>query len=246
MYFIVEMFFQIIYIHNGINMSDNKHATMCEPKRIPMLDPANLKESLARELHDDLSQYITTISMYISGIQSSNKIQTTHQFADAMKSITFEMRNNLKLLLTSLRSINDSSCYTLHAYKHNINDLINKWHALNPSIVLSTSITIPDHFDINCLSHCYQIISEALTNITRHANAKNVSVRTCLDNGTFKLKIIDDGIGFNLEHTKLTNFGLLGMTERAYIMGALINIHSKRFHGTSIEVSLPLNEVEHE
>jgi len=88
---------------------------------------------------------------------------------------------------------------------------------------------------------CYRIAQEAMTNILRHANAKNATVELRESNGMLAFSITDDGIGFNFEQSKLrASLGLLGMKERAVVSGGSLEVISQPAKGTTILVRLPL------
>ena len=91
----------------------------------------------------------------------------------------------------------------------------------------------------------YRIVQECLTNISRHAKAKHVSI---LIHYQFKNKsnrfidiiIHDDGIGFSKSHRD--GFGLLGIKERIYEMHGKMNVESKPKLGTRLTIQLPLQK----
>ncbi len=91
----------------------------------------------------------------------------------------------------------------------------------------------------------YRILQEALNNITRHASAKSVEVSALFEPGTFRLRIVDDGRGFALSErvsdlAAVGHYGLMGMQERADLIGANLSIQSMPGRGTTVEVRLPL------
>lgn len=91
--------------------------------------------------------------------------------------------------------------------------------------------------------HLFRIVQEACENSIRHANAKSIFIYGSLTPEKVDLNIQDDGNGFDAD-TKLEfdnllsnhHFGLSGMTERAYLIGALIKIHSSQYTGTRIHL----------
>jgi signal transduction histidine kinase len=88
----------------------------------------------------------------------------------------------------------------------------------------------------------YRITQEALTNIAKHANAGRVSVIVTRDNDWVSLIIEDDGVGFDV--ARLTSdhgrpWGLIGMRERATLIGGSLDIESTRDAGTSVAARIP-------
>jgi signal transduction histidine kinase len=88
-----------------------------------------------------------------------------------------------------------------------------------------------------------RIMQEALTNIDRHARAQRVEVVWAVHAGNFELTIRDDGSGFQPgSGVRDSAYGLVGMRERADVIGALLAIDSAPGHGTTIRVTAGLPE----
>jgi len=91
----------------------------------------------------------------------------------------------------------------------------------------------------------YRIFQEALKNVERHAQARNVSVRLKRMGAFVRLVIHDDGVGFDPDKSPLGRrrkggLGLLGMRERAVCAGGTVTINSVRPTGTEVDVRVPL------
>jgi len=84
----------------------------------------------------------------------------------------------------------------------------------------------------------YRVVQEALNNAQRHAHAKNVVVELAQAAGAIRVKIVDDGSGFDAKRTR--GMGLLGMEERVKRLGGRITVASQPGAGTTIEAELPL------
>lgn len=205
-----------------------------------------IQENLARDLHDDLSQYITTLSLYITGILSSKNLESAQNYASEMKAINSEMNFSLKRLLANLRSKNCLNNFPPIVSKEDYLNLLKNWEKLNSSTLLEYRIDIPSHLDTLKLSQCYQILKEALVNISRHAHAKQVSVHIANNISSLQIQISDDGLGFKTTNLDEYKFGLLGMRERAKLIGGVITLSSVPNHGTTIHLHVPLEMILHE
>ena len=88
----------------------------------------------------------------------------------------------------------------------------------------------------------FRITQEALTNIIRHAEAKNVKIQVKFSNSNISLKVCDDGKGIkkNNKPAQEKTFGMFGMQERAAMLGGEMKIVSQPNKGTTINLSLPL------
>jgi len=83
----------------------------------------------------------------------------------------------------------------------------------------------------------YRILQEALANITKHANCKQVTINLLQQGSTFSLEVKDYGVGFDTEQTHFdTHYGILGMMERAQFLNADLTIRSKPNEGTVIKL----------
>jgi two-component system sensor histidine kinase DegS len=88
----------------------------------------------------------------------------------------------------------------------------------------------------------YRIAQEALHNVERHAAARMVKVIVTLAVEILEIEVIDDGIGFDMHQTQLESktLGLLGMRERAQLLGGSLSVHSKPNFGTGVRAELPV------
>ncbi|MFM0092820.1 PAS domain S-box protein [Paraburkholderia sediminicola] len=89
----------------------------------------------------------------------------------------------------------------------------------------------------------FRVVQEALTNITRHADAKQVSIALEQRGCHYLLEVRDDGRGFDPVEIRKKSFGLAGMKERVLMLGGEIDIASSPDHGTSIKVRVPIRQV---
>ncbi len=91
---------------------------------------------------------------------------------------------------------------------------------------------------------CYRIVEEALSNVLRHSNASEVSVRMRQSRSVLNLTIQDDGMGFDLEEVlahRHRGSGLLVMELHAELLSGAFTLFSAKETGTTIKVSVPLN-----
>ena len=86
----------------------------------------------------------------------------------------------------------------------------------------------------------YRMAQEALANVHRHARARQVFVRLETTPHIVKLSVEDDGQGFEAENSFSGRYGLVGMNERANLLGGAFCVRSAPGEGTRIEVSIPL------
>jgi signal transduction histidine kinase len=87
----------------------------------------------------------------------------------------------------------------------------------------------------------YYVVSEALTNMTKHAEASQAQVRVEQHDSTLRLCVGDDGVG-GAEPQR--GSGLLGLRDRVEALGGSIDVTSPVGHGTVIQVSLPIERTD--
>ncbi|MEM6995536.1 MAG: ATP-binding protein [Myxococcota bacterium] len=89
----------------------------------------------------------------------------------------------------------------------------------------------------------YRLVQEALTNITRYAEATEVAVRVYFDDGAMHVVVTDDGRGFDPDDVVIgRSRGLVGMRERAELLGGRLELQSAPGQGTTVRAMLPLSQ----
>ena len=90
----------------------------------------------------------------------------------------------------------------------------------------------------------FRVAQEALTNVTRHAQAQHVRIRIQKQNDLVRLEVNDDGRSFSVERTLSSpsnkRLGLIGMRERMEMVGGTLAVVSTRGHGTRITAEMPM------
>jgi PAS domain S-box-containing protein len=197
---------------------------------------------LARELHDEIGQALTAASMILQGVQvldDLNLIQARIKDSCAILSLALQQVRKIALdlhpsLLDDLGLIPALRWYA---------DREAKWGGFKVQVRAKEIKNLPD--DIKLV--CFRITQEALTNISRHAKADNVTVQIWKRSGRLHLYIQDNGQGFNVQET-LNNatqgqsLGLLGMKERVMLVGGDIDIISRPNSGTEIHARIPFDK----
>lgn len=95
----------------------------------------------------------------------------------------------------------------------------------------------------------YRVVQEALTNVTKHAGARRVSIDVNLEGDILHCTIEDDGEGFNVHAAQAKKgargLGLIGMRERLHAVGGTLSIHSSPRRGTKLSIRVPSNKESH-
>jgi signal transduction histidine kinase len=100
-----------------------------------------------------------------------------------------------------------------------------------------------DRLSLGAEEALYRIGQEALHNVVKHANASSATIRIVRDGERIQLAVSDDGAGFDPDAVARGHLGLIGMRQRADLVGGELRVASRPGLGTTIEASVPLDEV---
>ena len=194
------------------------------------------RRRIARELHDELGQRLTALKIDLT-VLAAHPTQADYDARVA------EMQSMVDDTLASVRRI-ASDLRPLMLDDLGLNAAI-EWLARDTSlrmgITVHTRLPLQEPaLDQRVATALYRMVQEALTNVARHAQAKSVDVALQARDGQIVLTVADDGVGFP-EHAprRAGSFGLLGLRERAHMLGGRIEIRRGPQGGTTLTVRLP-------
>ena len=198
------------------------------------------RRSLARELHDELGQYVSAIKIFASNISNKAKKLSPEiaKNADSVISAANQIYDGMHSIIKQLRP---SSLDNL-GLAETLKDTVNTWQKQYQDLKIHLSIK----GDLNGLNetlniNIYRIIQEAMNNVLKHSKAKAVEISLVLNKkGLLELNFSDDGQGMDLKKVDQTkNFGILGMQERIQSLNGSFELISKNKQGTQILISVP-------
>lgn len=192
---------------------------------------------IAREIHDELGQALTGLKMDLSWFAA----RLPHQPALADKSAAM-----LKLIDSTVHAVRRLSTELRPAILDNLG-LIPAIEWLAQEFQKRTGVTCEFTTDNEELTldeqrttALFRICQEALTNVTRYAQAAAVRIALTTDGGQITLRIHDNGRGITDAEARGTkSFGLLGMRERARLLGGTLEIRGENGVGTTLTVRVP-------
>ncbi len=192
---------------------------------------------IARDLHDDVSQQLASVSIMLSGLkrkilkavqdpdidQAVAALQDrTTQLAETVRNTSHELHPSV-LDHAGLAATLQRHCADLEANHHvKVMFSANDVDALKPEVAL-------------CL---FRVAQEALTNALRHANATMIRVELRATNEMVDLSIQDDGMGFT--PASGSGLGLRSIDERVRLVGGTVQLESRPGQGTSLLVRVPI------
>lgn len=198
-------------------------------------DPA--ARHIARELHDQVASPLISLVLELDDMRRKNAGDTdiTQQLAVLEESARQVLRRTRELLI-DMRGQDELRLNLVEVLRSEVLVLFQRRAAI--SLVVSDSW--PIHVNGWSAFNISRIVHEALTNAVRHGHARNISI--VLDVTAFGeaiIRVIDDGDGFE----GMTGLGMIGMRERAVIMGGSFTATSDN-DGTRIEVRVPQYRLE--
>jgi len=197
------------------------------------------RHRLARELHDDTIQAVIALKQRVQLIKRTVKDKKTHQSLDELESLSEQTIENLRRLTRALRPIylEDLGLVTaLEMLTRETND--------NNSISVDFKKSGQERRlagEVELV--LYRIAQEALNNVIRHADASSAMLQITYKDKEVQLEVGDNGVGFQIPNSPTDfapsgHFGLLGMHERAELIGARLKIESTLGGGTRLIVRL--------
>ncbi|PXX40779.1 multi-sensor signal transduction histidine kinase [Burkholderia pyrrocinia] len=209
------------------------------------------KTRIARELHDDLGQQLTALKMDLSVVEQQLRVPGRAQPDEGMLSHLQGMRRlidatvaSVRRIAADLRPVMLDDLGLVPAIEWLANDFTNRY-----------GIDVERHIETGGLTFTsagattlFRIVQEALTNVARHADATRVALRLDIEDGFCVLRVADNGRGAAPGGTvhEDKSFGLIGIRERAHMLGGTVTIDTALARGFSITVALPLSTVQQE
>lgn len=199
---------------------------------------ANERQRMARELHDTLSQGLAGLILQLEAVDAhleSDRPEKAHTI------IQETMKRARNILTEARQAIDDLRNAAPNDLEVALRQEIARFSEAT-DIPCEMSISLPTSLPAKPCEPVLRIISEALTNIARHSQAKQARVNIVSSNDELHITIQDDGCGFDLTAVQPGHYGLLGMRERARLAGGKLKIESTPKAGTTIVISIPIEQ----
>lgn len=198
------------------------------------------RQRIARELHDSVSQQLFAATMMLSAIKDQQQVvlpELLQQQIMRVDQVIASAQIEMRALLLHLRPLGLED----RSLKQGVTQLLLELQTKIPTNLYWELADI--QLDSGIEAHLFRIIQEALSNTLRHAKAQRLEVYLQEDQSSIQLKIIDDGVGFDVNQSdKLGSYGLRNIRERVNSLGGDCKIVSIIDKGTVIEINLPKGE----
>jgi signal transduction histidine kinase len=204
------------------------------------------RKRIARELHDETGQALTALA---AGLRGISKLMVKNPEAaisqiDQMQEISAHSLGELRHLINDLRPSHLDDLGLVAALHWQV-DQVNKRG--NTAVGLDL-VGQPRDLPSETETTLFRIAQEGLVNVLKHANAKSARLLLSYEQDRVQLRVEDDGYGFNpaeiLEPQKGRAWGLIGIQERAALLGGEVSIESTPGKGSTISVSVPYSLID--
>ena len=195
----------------------------------------NERAAIAREIHDDVGGSLTALKFDLAWIARHSKDAQVQQRAQAaLEVVTHAIESSKRIMHNLHPAILDQG---LVAALQWMASRFEKRTGVACSFRTShETMQLPSGVPLVA----YRAAQEALTNITKHANATRVSIDLSLAGGVLSLEISDNGVGLRgADLAKARSFGIRGLHERASTVGGWVDLSSSN-QGTTLILSVPL------
>jgi PAS domain S-box-containing protein len=202
------------------------------------VDLEDERRRIAREVHDELGQLLTGLQMKISRLVSkcTGKCSSIGEYLQEAMFLSEKALSVARDVASSLRpAVLDMGIVSALEW-------LAERFASDTGMSCKVRIVEDDILINECLAIAlFRITQESLTNVSRHAKADQVEITLDKNEGSHVLKICDNGIGFDADSRKLGSFGLVGIQERALMLGGAVDIDTCLGRGTEITVRIPIS-----
>lgn len=196
------------------------------------------RKRLARELHDETLQSLIALNQRIMMVKRQAQLDAVQRALGEIESMIAQTMQELRRLTRALRPIYLEELGLVAALDTLASEMSETAQIPVQFTTKGKETRLPDHVEIAI----FRITQEALSNIMRHAEASHATLKIKFEPNKIAITIADDGKGFTLtknlsDLSKEGHFGLLGIYERAELIGAKIDLQSNPNQGTKITLN---------
>ena len=192
------------------------------------------RRHLARELHDEVGQQLTGVKLSLDMIERVPPA-AAHTRLHAAQHLLADLLARVRDLSLDLRPAMLDDLGLLPALLSLVDRCARQ---TGVDVHLEHRGVEGQRFAPDIETGAYRIVQEALTNVARHAGVPRAVVRVWVEDATMGLQVLDEGKGFSPAATGATG-GIVGMKERAHLLGGELRVESTPGEGTRVTADLP-------
>ena len=193
------------------------------------------RRRLARELHDETGQGLTSILLALGALKGETDPQASEEGLSAVQELVVSTLQGVRELAFELRprALDD---FGLAAALERLAETFQE----RTGIAVAMAARLDGRLSEDTESALYRLVQEALTNVVKHAHANQVSIVLSQSGDALVAIVEDDGEGFAANATAGEGFGLIAMRERIALLGGEIAIESSVGAGTTLRATIPV------
>jgi two-component system, NarL family, sensor histidine kinase DevS len=194
------------------------------------------RRRLARELHDETGQALTSILLGLRAVEEAGSEQETREATGQLREQVVETLHDVRRLAVELRPKALDDFGLVPAVERLVETFTEQTGIPVELEAVIGDARLPATVEVAL----YRTVQEALTNVIKHSRASRVSVLVTRKRDTVAAVIEDDGVGFDPDDTRDGGVGLVGMRERMALLDGWLTIESSRDGGTSLVAEVPV------
>jgi NarL family two-component system sensor histidine kinase YdfH len=228
------------YLLNELDMAHRQLAVYAD--QVEQLTLTAERARLARELHDTLAQGVAGIVLQLEALDAYMEQGNAERVGQIVTQIKSRARSALadsRQAIDDLRIVPDREGALLNAIREEA-------ARFSTSTGIPCTLQLPETLILptSLMEHVLRCTTESLANIARHAQADHIWITLRQKDGQLWLEIRDNGLGFDSTDAPPTgHYGLIGLRERARLIGGTLDIESAPGQGTTIRLHCPVNNM---
>jgi len=196
------------------------------------------RSRLARELHDETGQALTSILLGLKAIRTAGSDEEAERAEAGLRDLIVQALHDVRRLAVELRPSALDDFGLLPALERLASTFEER-----SGIETALQARLPrERLPAETETILYRVIQEALTNVVKHAGAERVSIVLTYDGSGVRAVVEDDGRGFDAADVRADALGVVGMRERLALVGGSLEIESTREAGTTLAAYVPLRQ----
>jgi two-component system sensor histidine kinase UhpB len=198
------------------------------------------RADVARELHDEIGPFLFAAGLDICAMQQMIQADDDRSAGiasrlEALRGAIVHMQKHIKMILGRLRP----NVLLDLGLSQGLENLVDFWKARRPDVIF-TLVVCPGSFGDKLEQGIYPIVRESLNNALRHGHPTKIDIRVGSENNTLTVDVVDDGGGFEADTDGVAGFGIIGMKERAALLGGALSVQNRRDRkGVVVSFRLP-------
>lgn len=193
------------------------------------------RQRLARNLHDDLGSLLTSAKLDAARIKS-RLANSAPEALELLAHLVGTLNSGIALGRSIIEDLRPSSLSNLGLVA--ALEILAREYAAQSGVAVHCQLE-PVALRPSAELVVYRLVQEAITNITKYAQARNVWIELCTRTGQVEVSVRDDGVGFDTSTKPSSAYGLVGMRFRVGAEGGSLYLQSRAGQGTQIQARLP-------